>query len=86
MPKEWYVYMVECADGTLYSGVTTDVERRIKEHNDSPKGAKYTRAKRPVVLVYTETCVDRTEATRREYTLKQLSRDEKLKLIYTDPK
>ncbi len=78
--------MVECADGTLYSGVTTDVERRIKEHNDSPKGAKYTRAKRPVVLVYTETCVDRTEATRREYTLKQLSRDEKLKLIYTDPK
>lgn len=78
--------MVECADGTLYSGVTTDVERRIKEHNDSPKGAKYTRAKRPVVLVYTETCADRTEATRREYMLKQLSRDEKLKLIYTDPK
>jgi len=81
MPKEWYVYMVECADGTLYSGVTTDVERRIKEHNDSPKGAKYTRAKRPVVLVYTESCENRSEATKREYALKQLSREEKLKLI-----
>lgn len=81
MPKEWYVYMVECADGTLYSGVTTDVERRIKEHNDSPKGAKYTRAKRPVVLVYTEECENRSEATKREYVLKQLSREEKLKLI-----
>ncbi len=81
MPKEWYVYMVECADGTLYSGVTTDVERRIKEHNDSPKGAKYTRAKRPVKLVYTEACTGRSEATKREYVLKQLSREEKLKLI-----
>jgi putative endonuclease len=73
--------MVECADGTLYSGVTTDVERRIQEHNDSPKGAKYTRAKRPVTLVYTETCTDRSEATKREYAIKQLSREEKLKLI-----
>ncbi len=81
MPKKWYVYMVECADGTLYSGVTTDVERRIQEHNDSPKGAKYTRAKRPVTLVYTETCTDRSEATKREYAIKQLSREEKLKLI-----
>lgn len=81
MPKEWYVYMVECADGTLYSGVTTDVERRIKEHNDSPKGAKYTRAKRPVKLVYTEACTGRSEATKREYALKQLTREEKLKLV-----
>ena len=81
MVTKWYVYMVECADGTLYSGVTTDVERRIKEHNDSPKGAKYTRAKRPVRLVYTETCLNRSEATKREYALKQLTREEKLKLI-----
>lgn len=81
MEKKWYVYMVECADGTLYSGVTTDVERRIKEHNDSPKGAKYTRAKRPVVLVYTERCENRSGATKREYALKQLSREEKLKLV-----
>ena len=81
MAHEWHVYMVECADGTLYSGVTTDVERRIKEHNDSPKGAKYTRAKRPVKLVYTEQYLNRSEATKREYALKQLSREEKLKLI-----
>lgn len=72
--------MVECADKTLYSGITTDLERRIQEHNNSDKGARYTRAKRPVVLVYSEQLPDRSTASKREYELKQLSREDKLKL------
>lgn len=80
MVSAWHVYMVECADGTLYTGITTDIERRIGEHNDSDKGAKYTRAKRPVTLVYSEQLPDRSSASKREYELKQLSREEKLKL------
>ncbi len=83
MASTWHVYMVECADGTLYSGITTDVDRRINEHNDSVKGAKYTRAKRPVSLVYREQVADRSAASKREYELKQLSREEKLALIAT---
>ena len=81
MPSTWHVYMVECADGTLYSGITTDLERRILEHNDSDKGAKYTRAKRPVRLVYSEQHLDRSTASKREYELKQLSREEKKELF-----
>lgn len=81
MSNQWHVYMVECADGTLYSGITTDLERRISEHNDSDKGAKYTRAKRPVRLVYSEQCLDRSTASKREYELKQLSREEKKELF-----
>lgn len=83
MPSTWHVYMVECADGTLYTGITTDLDRRIVEHNDSVKGARYTRAKRPVSLVYSEQCPDRSLASKREYELKQLSREEKLALIAT---
>ena len=83
MASTWHVYMVECADGTLYSGITTDVDRRINEHNDSVKGAKYTRAKRPVSLVYRVQVADRSAASKREYELKQLSREEKLALIAT---
>jgi putative endonuclease len=81
MTDSWHVYMVECADGTLYSGVTTDLVRRITEHNSSEKGAKYTRAKRPVKLMYSEQFPDRSTASKREYELKQLSREEKLALI-----
>ena len=81
MTSVWHVYMVECADRTLYSGITTDLERRILEHNDSDKGAKYTRAKRPVRLVYSEQCLDRSTASKREYELKQLSREEKKELF-----
>jgi putative endonuclease len=77
----WYVYIVECKDGTLYSGITTDVARRIAEHNDSPKGARYTRARRPVTLVYKRKCMSRSDASIREYALKQLSRTDKQKLI-----
>jgi putative endonuclease len=78
---EWCVYLVSCSDGSLYTGITTNVERRISEHNTSKKGAKYTRNKRPVRLVYSEVQSDRSTASKREYFIKKLSRDEKLKLI-----
>ncbi len=77
----WYVYIVRCADGTLYTGVTTDVERRVDEHNGSKKGAKYTRDRQPVVCVYTERCDGRSEALKREYRVKKLSRAGKEGLI-----
>ncbi|MDB4620650.1 GIY-YIG nuclease family protein [Flavobacteriaceae bacterium] len=82
---EWWVYLVSCSDGSLYTGITTNVERRISEHNTSKKGAKYTRNKRPVRLVYSEAQSDRSTASKREYFIKKLSRDEKLKLIKKEP-
>mgnify|MGYP000561645563 CR=1 FL=1 len=87
MKSAWHVYLVECAYGTLYTGITTDLVRRIGEHNDSLKGARYTRAKRPVSLVYSEQVPDRSTASKREYQVKHLSREEKLLLIqsYTVP-
>jgi len=69
----WYVYIVECRDGSYYTGITTDVERRISEHNHSPKGASYTRSRRPVTLHYHESVSNRSEATRRELQIKKLS-------------
>ena len=76
-----YTYIVQCADGTFYTGWTTDVIRRLKEHNEGKAGAKYTRAKRPVNLVYYEGYETKEEAMRREYAIKQLTRKEKLELI-----
>jgi putative endonuclease len=77
--QQWYVYMVRCADGTLYTGITTDVERRVEAHNAgrSGGGARYTAARRPVTLVYQESAPDRARASQREHTLKHLSRVEK---------
>ena len=75
-----YTYMVQCGDGTLYTGYTTDVVRRTQEHNRG-KGAKYTRSRLPVSLVYYEVHETKTDAMRGEYDLKQLTRVEKLKLI-----
>ena len=75
-----YTYMVKCGDGSLYTGYTTDVQRRTKEHNLG-RGAKNTRSRRPVSLVYYEEYETKTEAMRREYNLKQLTREEKLKLV-----
>lgn len=69
----WYVYIVECRDGSYYTGITTDVERRISEHNHSPKGASYTRSRRPVTLHYHESANNRSEATQRELQIKKLS-------------
>jgi len=77
----WKVYILNCADNTLYTGITTDVKRRVNEHNNNNKGARYTRARRPVTLVYEEHYESRADASRREYHIKQLNRIEKLKLI-----
>ena len=74
-----YVYMLRCADGTLYTGWTTDLQRRLAAHN-AGKGAKYTRSRRPVALCYVETCDSREEALRREAAIKRLPRQEKLLL------
>ena len=78
--KRNYTYMVKCSDGTLYTGWTTDLEHRVKAHNDG-EGAKYTRSRRPVELVYYEEYVTKAEAMKREYSIKQLTRKQKEKLI-----
>ena len=78
----YFVYIVKCADETFYTGIATELERRIEEHNSSEKGAKYTRVRRPVSLVYSEEHPDRSSASKREYEIKKkMSRAEKLKLI-----
>lgn len=76
----WNVYMLQCSDDTFYTGITTDIERRLSEHNLSDKWAKYTRARRPVLLVYSCECVDRSQASKEEARIKKLSRREKEKL------
>jgi len=78
----YYVYIVQCADDTLYTGIATELKRRIEEHNSSEKGAKYTRVRRPVTLVYQEEFPDRSSASKREYVIKKtMTRKEKLQLI-----
>ena len=77
----WYAYLLSCRDETLYCGITKDLERRLREHNQGRAGAKYTRARRPVSLVYSREFPDRASAARFEYLLKQLERAEKLRLI-----
>ncbi len=78
----YWLYILRCGDGTLYPGVTDDVERRLAVHQ-SGKGAKYTRGRGPLTVVYREACADKPSALRREYAVKQLSRAEKLRLIET---
>ncbi|HZW84994.1 MAG TPA: GIY-YIG nuclease family protein, partial [Nitrososphaerales archaeon] len=77
---KYWVYIVRCADGTLYAGTATDVDRRIREHS-SGKGARYTRGRRPVTLVYSELAGSRSDALRREFRLKRLTRTRKEALI-----
>ncbi len=77
----YFVYILECSDKSLYTGITTDVTKRLEEHNSSQKGAKYTKARRPVKLVYKEASSDRSSASKREYAIKKLSRLKKLQLI-----
>ena len=79
----YYVYILTCKDNTLYTGITKDLQKRINEHNSSEKGAKYTKARRPVILSYSEKAKNRSEASKREYAIKKLSRSNKLKLIYS---
>ena len=86
MPSQtWYIYILRCSDNSLYTGVTTDLERRLKQHNDGAKGARYTRTRRPVSLAYAETANDRSEAQRREAAIKQLNPAQKEAVIATAP-
>lgn len=80
-PCNWHVYIVRCADDSLYTGITTDVERRVLEHNQSPRGAGYTRGRRPVSLVFRQAATTRSEASRLEWRIKRLTRGEKAALI-----
>jgi putative endonuclease len=77
----YYIYILKCHDSTLYTGITTDLERRIKEHNFSDLGARYTRARRPVKLVYYKKMANRSLASKKEYRIKKLTRIKKLELI-----
>lgn len=80
MEATWYLYILRCGDGTLYTGITTDVEKRLEAHR-SGKGAKYTRGRGPLELVYRECCGDHSDALKREIEIKKLPRQEKLLLI-----
>ena len=80
MEKVWTVYILECGDGTLYTGITDDLERRLKAHSRG-KGAKYTRGRGPLKLRYREECPDKGAALKREYAIKQLSKTEKVTLF-----
>lgn len=80
MEKNWQLYILRCGDGTLYTGITVDVERRLAAHR-AGKGAKYTRGRGPIELVYQQMCGDHSAALRRELEIKALPKDEKEKLI-----
>lgn len=77
----YFVYILECNDGSLYTGITTDITKRLDEHNNSDKGAKYTKARRPVKLLYQEPALNRSIASKREYAIKKLTRVQKFQLI-----
>lgn len=80
MQNKWYVYLLRCSDGTLYCGISNDVEKRCKVHN-SGRGAKYTRSRLPVRVVYKEEVSDKSAALKREYAIKKLSKVQKEKMI-----
>ena len=79
--KHWYVYILCCHDGSFYTGVTTDLARRLTEHNHGSRGARYTRARRPVQLCYQEQATDRSQAQQREHALRKLSAAAKRQLV-----
>lgn len=78
---KWFVYILKCADKTFYTGVTTDLERRVREHNSSKLGAKYTRPRQPVKLIYSAQFKNRSKATKEEVRIKSLTREEKIKFL-----
>jgi len=78
--KSWSVYILRCSDGTLYTGITNDLNKRIESHANG-QGSKYTRSRLPVDLVYDEQAENRSEATQRELEIKKLSRKEKMKMV-----
>ena len=77
---EYFVYIIECEDGSLYTGISTNPERRFKEHESGKLGAKYTKAHKPVKIIYTERFKNRSLASKREYEIKQLTHKEKIDL------
>lgn len=78
----WFVYLLRCADGSLYAGITQDLERRLAEHNgDGPRGARYTRGRRPVTLAWSEAACSRSTATRREGEIKRMGAAAKRELV-----
>ena len=77
----YFVYILECSDGSLYTGITKDIAKRLDEHNSKDTGAKYTKARRPVKLVYQESSKDRSSASKREYEIKKFTRSKKVQLI-----
>lgn len=78
---DWFVYILRCADGTLYTGITTDIDRRLAEHNgETGGGARYTRSRRPVTLAHLEPAADRAAAARREAAIRRLDRVRKVAL------
>lgn len=81
MAANWFVYIVRCQDQTLYTGITTDPDKRIRAHNSQTTGAKYTRSRRPVCLVYLEETDSRSAASKREYAIKQMAVEQKKALI-----
>ncbi len=81
MPDPWFTYIVRCIDASLYTGVTTDLSRRLAEHNSARGGARYTRARQPVQLVFAEKLASRSLACRREYAIKKLSATAKKRLL-----
>ena len=78
--KKWFLYILRCGDGSLYTGITTDVEARLAQHR-AGKGAKYTRGRGPLEVVYTEECEDHSAALKRELAVKALSREDKERMI-----
>ena len=84
MESEWYLYMLRCKDGSLYTGITTNIEKRLEAHR-SGKGAKYTRGRGPLTLVYRETCRDHSRALKRELEIKALTADQKNRLVESGP-
>lgn len=79
--KPWFVYILRCCDNTLYTGITINLSKRLHEHNHTALGAKYTRARRPVDLVYSEEHPSRSAAASREYTIKRLKKNAKEELV-----
>ncbi len=81
----WYVYFLRCNDNSLYAGITTNIDRRLHQHNHTKLGAKYTRAKRPVTLVFIEAALDKSTASKREYQIRKLTKTQKEQLVSTCP-
>ena len=77
----YFLYILKCVDGTLYTGITVDLVRRVREHNSSHRGSKYTRSRRPLKLIFSKEFIDRSKASKEEARVKILSREEKLNMI-----